>query len=276
MDRGEALRTYDRDYWEAELRSARERAKGDGLVRSGEAMLYARRPVERFLDVAAGPGYLLDELSSLFPAHPDLFHAVEMFPPEEHTNHPNYKIGDVGNLQGHYDAGVCVEVVEHLTPTMLSQLVSGLAKISKPNTLWLFNTGMPDYVRNEDPGYLDPLKRGHVVSYGLPALKHIFEPFGFKVSGLPGKSFAFIAEYQPAYGDLSDFTKRFYSPLSENVVLLKEAALFYLAAFEAARSSYYQEESAQRTRWALGLTDQVRALRDALLPKKAGEASEGA
>lgn len=259
MDGGEVLRTYDQDYWREELRSARERSRSDGLVRSGEAILYARRPVKRFLDVGAGPGYLLDELSALLPARPDLFHAVEMFPPAEHTAHPNYRIGDAGSLTERFDAGVCVEVVEHLTPSMLKSVASSIARISNPDALWLFNTGMPDYVRHEDPGYLDPLGRGHIVSYGLIGLKHIFEPLGFRVSGLPGKSFAFIAEYQPTT-DAPDFTQRFYHPLDENKALLQEGGIFYIAAFESARSYFYEHESRQRAHWAMGLSSQVQQL----------------
>jgi hypothetical protein len=52
MDCGESPREYDEHYWRTELAAARARSRGDGLVRAGEAILYARRQVRRFLDVA--------------------------------------------------------------------------------------------------------------------------------------------------------------------------------------------------------------------------------
>jgi SAM-dependent methyltransferase len=238
IDRGSAPRLYDEDYWREELRSARERASGVSLVRAGEAILYCRRPVTRFLDVGTGPGYLLDELAKQFPTRQDVFHGVELFPPEEHSSHPNYMRGDVGMLDMTFDAGVCIEVIEHLTPRMLAELARGLARVSTTGTLWLFNTGMPDYVLNEDRGYLDPLRRGHIVSYSLPGLAHIFEPHGLRVQALPGKSFAFVAEFQPDTV-INDFEHRIYRPLAENTSLLQESGLLHQAAFESARAYLY-------------------------------------
>ena len=239
IDAGESTRVYDEAYWNEELRSARERADGVSLTRAGEAILYARRPVERFLDVGTGPGYLLDALARNFPAHPDMFHGVELFPPDEHSTHPNYKVGDVGDLRERFDAGTCIEVAEHLTPKMLKGLARGLAAISSPGTLWLFNTGMPEYVLEQDPGYLDPLRRGHIVSYGLRGVAHLFEPFGFKISAIPGKSYAWFAEFKPT--EAPTFDERVYHFLPQNRKLLEEFGLLFQAAFESARASLYQQ-----------------------------------
>lgn len=252
IDRGNAPRIYDEDYWREELRSARERAGGVSLVRAGEAILYCRRPVTRFLDVGTGPGYLLDELAKQFPARQDVFHGVELFPPEEHSSHPNYIKGNVGMLAMTFDAGVCIEVIEHLTPRMLAELARGLARVSAAGTLWLFNTGMPDYVLKEDPNYLDPLHRGHIVSYSLQGLTQMFEPHGLRVQGLPGKSFAFVAEYQPEVA-AGDFEYRIYHPLKENIALLQEAGLLHQAAFESARAYFYLAQSDARASWAMDL-----------------------
>ncbi len=260
IDAGTSPRSYDSEYWRAELNSARKRSRSDALVRAGEAILYAQRKVTRFLDVGAGPGYLLDELATLFPDNPELFHAVELFPPGEHSNHPNYVIGDVGQLAGKFDAGVCVEVVEHLTPTMLTGLVRGLAKVSEVDTLWFFNTGMPDYVINQDPGYLDPVKRGHILSYSVDGLRCIFEPLGFRVSILPGKTFAFIAEYKPSMPEIA-FSDRIYKPVPENKLLLESSGLLYQAAFESARAYYYYSEYLARSGWAMQLDVEIRGWR---------------
>lgn len=252
IDNGNSTRLYDEAYWNEELCSARTRARGESLTRAGEALLYCQRPVTRFLDVGTGPGYLLDELAKQYPKRPDLFHGVELFPPVERTSHPKYVEGDVGMLEETYDVGVCIEVIEHLTPRMLGKLADGLAKVSLPDSLWLFNTGMPDYVINEDRGYLDPLHRGHIVSYSLRGAAHIFEPRGFRIMALPGKSFAFVAEFQPA-ADALDFEYRIYHPLPHNDALLRESGLMRQAAFESARAYFYYSEFMARTEWALSL-----------------------
>lgn len=259
IDAGKSTRIYDAAYWQEELRAARERANGAALVRAGEAILYARRPVTRFLDVGTGPGYLLDRLGEQFPGRTNSFYGVELFPPQEHSTHPNYRVGEVAELDMTFDAGVCIEVIEHLTPQMLSRLAKGLAKVSAAGSLWLFNTGMPGYVLKEDRGYLDPLHRGHIVSYSLPGIAKIFEPHGFDVKAIPGKSYAFIVELKPV-ADVPDFAHRIYQPLAENKAFLEESGLMFQAAFEAARSSYYQEEYLARTHWALGLDRELKKM----------------
>ncbi len=239
IDGGKSTRVYDAGYWQEELNAARERAQGVSLVRAGEAILYARRQVRRFLDVGTGPGYLPDALAGLLPSHAAAFHGVELFPPETHSQSANYHIGDVRDMKGVFDAGTCIEVVEHLTPRMLRVLAQGLAAISAHGSLWLFNTGSPDYVLQEDPDYLDPLHRGHIVAYGLRAVQRIFAPFGFRISAIPGKSYAWFAEFSPT--ETVDFAERVYRPLPSNRALLEESGLLFQAAFESARASLYQQ-----------------------------------
>jgi SAM-dependent methyltransferase len=252
IDNGKSTRVYDESYWSDELIAARERSQGEALVRAGEAILYARRPVTCFLDVGSGPGYLLDELARQFPQHASMFHGVELFPPEQHSRHANYHFGDVSGLGERFDAGVCVEVVEHLTPSMLVGMIRGLARISKPDTLWLFNTGMPELVLQHDPEYLDPCGRGHIISYSLMGLRHLFEPHGFRLSAVPGKNYLFMAEYQPRDAEI-DFDRRVWEPLRENVSLLKEAGLLHEATLESARHSISEAQLGSRMQWVLSL-----------------------
>jgi hypothetical protein len=94
------------------------------------------------------------------------------------------------------------------------------------------------------------------VSYSLQGAGHIFGPHGFKVRALPGKSFAFVAEFQPGE-DAPDFGRRMYHPVAENEALLREAGLIYQAAFESARAYYYYAEFMARTHWALSLQQQL-------------------
>ncbi len=260
IDGGRSTRLYDEAYWQEELRAARERAAGAALVRAGEVILYTRREVNRFLDIGTGPGYLLDELARHFPERSDMFYGIELFPPAEHSLHPNYRVGEVGELNVMFDAGTCIEVIEHLTPRMLARLVASLAQVSNPGSTWFFNTGMPDYVVNEDRAYLDPLHRGHIVSYSLTGLAFIFEPHGFKLRAVPGKSYAFLAEFQPP-NEAVDFAQRIYQPLPENRMLLEKCGLLYQAAFESARSSYYMSEYLARTNWALEMQRELGVVR---------------
>lgn len=261
IDAGESTRVYDEAYWAEELRAARQRAAGESLVRAGEAILYARRPIKRFLDVGTGPGYLLDQLADHFPAQADVFHGVELFPPEEHSRHPNYRVGSVGDLDGVFDVGVCIEVVEHLTPRMLSNLAGELAGISAPGSLWFFNTGMPDLVLNHDPGYLDPLNRGHIVSYGLKGVEYLFAPHGFRISALPGKNYAWVAEFA-VDGGWVPFADRIWAPLSENKTMLEASGLVYQAAFASARAGLFEEQMVQRSTWALSLDAELEKARN--------------
>lgn len=238
--------------------SAAERSSGSSLARVAEIFLFSRRPIERFLDIGAGAGLLLDNLSACLPDKSDMFYGVELFPPMQHSSHKNYITGGVAELTGLFDAGVCVEVIEHLTPKMLIALVRDLASISQQDSIYLFNTGMDKYVRNEDPAYLDPLGRGHIVSYSINGVRHIFSQHGFTIIELPGRSWAFLAEYKPTESQALDM--RLQTPLPSNIDILKTNNLLYVAGFESARSYYFMHETQQRAKWAMGLAKQLHEL----------------
>ena len=255
-DGGSLVGDYTEEYWEQERVGAIERAEGMSLCRAGEAILYCRRPVRRFLDVGAGPGFLLGALQKLLDPDAAIFHAVEKYPPPYAIKGQNFHVGDIHGMDGTFDAGVCIEVIEHLTPAMLDALIHGMAAVSVPGSLWLFNTGMPDYVRDEDPAYLDPIRRGHIVSYSLSGIAPYFERHGFVTRTLPGRSFGFFVEYQPA--ESPEYEARFCAPLPENRQLLQRHGLLYHAAFETARSYFYYAGFLERTRWALSLDQELR------------------
>ncbi len=257
LDAGIALvGEYAQEYWEQERVGALERAAGMSLCRLGEAILYCRRPVERFLDLGAGPGLLLQEVQRLIDPEARIFHGVEKYPPPYAATCPNFHLGGIETLPGKFDAGVCIEVIEHLTPKMLDQMLHDLAGVCQPGSLWLFNTGMPDYVRNEDPSYLDPVHRGHIISYSLAGVRPYFERNGFTVRELPGRSFGFFAEFQPSEDPA--FESRFCAPLPANLALLQRHGLLYHAAFETARSYFYYAGYLERTQWALSLDARLR------------------
>jgi hypothetical protein len=212
-------RVYDESYWREELSAARSRCYGSSVARVAETLLYCRRPVQRFVDLSCGAGYLLDSLAEMMPESTDLFWGIEPFPPPEkfRSTHPQYKIGFVDQLEGQFDAGICVEVIEHLTPRMLRGFAASLAMRAAPESLFFFNSGQPDYVLREDPGYLDPRHRGHIVSYSVDALQRIFGPEGFRVAALPGRAWACVMEFggtQPM--DADSMMTRVWTALPEN------------------------------------------------------------
>lgn len=242
IDQGLATREYDEHYWAAELASARQRSFGSSLARLAEALLYCTVPVERFIDIGTGPGYLLDAVARYLPHSAHRFYGVEKFPPlpQFQTESDNYLCSDLADVGMTFQCGLCVEVLEHLTPSMARSIAAALADVSVAGSLYLFNTGLTEYVRNEDPGYLDPFFRGHVTCWSVTAARRVFEPFGFRVHALPGKSWAFIVE-MPGSSPRADIpmADRIWSPLSENVNLLTSAEIgevMYILGRESARA----------------------------------------
>lgn len=261
---------YDDGYWSAELKAARERSFGSSLQRVAETFLYCRIPIQRFIDIGSGPGYLLDALQQLMPRSSDVFHAVEMFPPPEpfRSRHPNYTVGSLGDLPQRFEAGCCIEVIEHLTPAMLRGLVAQLAARSMPGALYYFGSGNPDYVDEEDPGYLDPHVRGHVVSYSLKGLAPLFAEHGFQLLPIPGRNWAFLAEYGPAVpSSPSDLLTRLWTADPDNVARLQDPVfgpLMHSMGIESARCYLESALRNERTSWALGLETKLRESRPAV------------
>src|SRR5579872_3372579 len=241
LDAGGAS-VYADGYWRNELSAARERCFGPAILRVAETIAYCRIPIQRFIDIGAGAGWLLDALEVLLPEVIDRFHAVELYPPPlpNRTANANYVIGRLGDMRLMFDAGVCIEVIEHLTPATLRGLVAQLAAVSRPGSLYLFNSGQPAFVEHEDPVYLDPHGRGHVVSYSLAGMACIFAPAGFNVIALPDRTWAFLAEFGPQQSvDADALIARIWHPVAENVAMLRSARfgeLMRAAALDTARA----------------------------------------
>lgn len=241
IDHGAAVVEYSDSYWRQELNSARMRSYGSSLARFAEMVLYCLRPIEKFVDIGSGPGYLLDALTTYLPMSKDIFYGVERFPPplEERTSNRNYIIGGVKDCGLKIDAGLCVEVVEHLTPSMLKSLYSDLAEVSFPNSLYMFNTGLPDFVESTDPGYMDPIRRGHIVSYGLKGIARLAKPFGFTVIPIPGKNWAYCLEYKSCSSSGEDIRDRIWTADQRNKAILKDSnmgELMWILGIETARA----------------------------------------
>jgi len=258
MDSGKGL-SYASTYWESELYSARERSYGQSINRIAETLFYARIPVNNFIDIGTGPGFLLDAISQLIPENRDIFHGSELFPPapNQRSQHPNYWVGHIRDMQVSFDAGVCIEVIEHLTPKMLDDLASQLAERSNDGAIYYFGSGQPEYVKNEDPAYLDPKGRGHIVSYSVSGLANIFNRHGFNVIPLPGRGWAFLCEYGPIQiHGTEDLLKRLWTPNIRNVeTFFKSDFGFFLktCGLESARCYLEHSTAIERTNWAISL-----------------------
>jgi hypothetical protein len=242
IDQGQASRDYDDDYWLAELASAQHRSFGSSLARLAEALLYCTIPVNRFIDIGSGPGYLLDAISLHLPTHAEVFYGVEKFPPLPvyRTRNHNYICADLADVRLKFECGICIEVIEHLTPAMARGLAAAIAKVSVPGSLYLFNTGLTDYVRHEDPGYLDPFKRGHITCWSVQAARQIFEPEGFIVRPLTGKSWAFVVEV-PGLPERMNVPlgDRIWTAEASNVAILSDKKMgdvMYILGRESARA----------------------------------------
>jgi hypothetical protein len=267
---------YRDSYWERELPAARERSFGPGVVRMAETLRMARMPVRRALDIGSGPGFLLDALGQLVPSLAERVHGVELFPPppNQRTLSPNYHVGSVGDLEGPFDAGVCIEVIEHLTPAILADLLRQLAAKSAPGALYFFNSSQPSFVEAVDPGYLDPHGRGHVVAWSVAGARIVFERAGFNVIALPGRDWAFLAEFGPPRAVGADMLMDWlWRPAPENIALIRKdrfGSLFETIGLECARCYFESGVAEERTRWAQGLQSELRRRRRRWLPPFAG------
>lgn len=239
IDGGKQLLEYDEPYWRRELPAAKQRAYGPALARMAEVLHYCRTEVRNFIDIGTGPGYFLDAVSKYLPNSRHIFHACEKFPPpqEFRTDHPNYFIGDVAEMGKKFDAGLCMEVVEHLTPAMLDQLLAGLATASNRGAAYIFNSGFSAYVEQEDRAYLDPLVRGHIASYSITALTTVARRHGFSVTPIEGKNWACLLEYMA--GDTTPPRNRIWTAKKANLSILEDkdmGSALRLLGLESARA----------------------------------------
>jgi len=218
---------YTESYWTRELQDAKDRSYGIALARMAEALYYARIPVCKFLDIGTGPGYFLSAVEKYLPSRKSVFYGIEKFPPPEQyrVKSENYIIGNIASLPGKFDCGMCIEVLEHLTPNMVKTLFADLARISTPGALYIFNTGMPEYVLKENPAYLDPFNRGHIASYSVEAIKILAEKTGFTIFPIRGKTWAFVAEYMSKSNAREDITDRIWKPVESNLRILSDAEM---------------------------------------------------
>ena len=213
---------YNDEYWKVELVSARERAWGISIARAAEVVLLAQRNVAKFLDIGTGAGDFLNAIQHFLPGKDITFIGVEKFPPPKEfcSKNPGFRHGwiDIFKEQ-EFDAGICIEVLEHLSVKQVDDLFKELYKKSKDNAIYLFNTGLTDYVRDEDLAYLDPISRGHISIWSVKAITLLVAKYGWQIYEIPNRKWAFIAEKSKVRD--TNIISRIWSPLQSNQNSLK-------------------------------------------------------
>jgi hypothetical protein len=225
IESGEIV-SYESAYWDTEVQAARERSFGASLARVAETFRLCTIPINRFVDIGSGTGLLLDAIGVMLPEISHRFFGIEAFPPSEsrRSKHPNYRIGKLADMSESFEAGVCIEVIEHLSPEMVRNLAASLAERSVPGSLFFFNSGQPSFVEKDDPDYLDPLGRGHIASYSIAGATQLFGDSGFSIIPFPECDWAFLAEYGgEAVVGRDELLHRMWNPCAPNIDLLKSA-----------------------------------------------------
>ena len=232
--------SYSDTYWLEELAAAQDRAFGVSLARAAEVFILARRHIGTFLDIGTGPGLFLDAIDRYLPDSETTFLGVELFPPkpEFQTSHPGYRVGWLDQFEDDsIDGGMCIEVLEHLLPIQVKELFQLLHSKATNGATFIFNTGLVEYVKNEDPSYLDPVKRGHISIWSVRAIEKLISDMGWNISSIPNRSWAFLAEKgTKSDEDLSD---RIWKTLPENVAALSgksHSKLLYLLGRDGLRA----------------------------------------
>jgi 2-polyprenyl-3-methyl-5-hydroxy-6-metoxy-1,4-benzoquinol methylase len=266
IDQGREIRSYNNNYWQTEIIAARERCRADGIARLTEAIFLCQRPVEEVIDIGTGAGYLLDEMAKLLPNNANRIWGVELFPPplEQCTRSPQFVQGTIATLSDKsFDAGLCMEVVEHLTPNMLRAMLREIAERSNEGACYVFNTGLARFVKNENAAYLDPVIRGHIVSWTVEAFNILGNKYGLQAVALPGRDWAFLVEKTKL--ELPRIDYRMYHPLAENLTFLGDGmpgpSLLSTLAQEGIMCFFYYQQFHERTEWALRLQAELKRKR---------------
>ena len=251
IDNGEPVRKYSESYWKLEIDAALERARGAAILRMAEAIFLCQRPVHNAIDIGTGTGVILDELARYLPNKSSSVFGCELFPPPlaDRTTSPNYVIGSIKDTKRQFDSGLCMEVIEHITPAMLTNLLLELAECASDGACFFFNTGLASFVKTHDPGYVDPIARGHIICWTVKAVSMLCEPFGLIARSLPGRDWAFLIEKGQV--DVPIET-RIFRPISENLSFLNDGrgpsqSLLSIAAGEAGRNYFNASEVESRS-----------------------------
>lgn len=245
IDNGTQVFEYQEEYWKDELESAKERAWGVAIARMSECFHYCKIPIQRYIDVGTGPGYFLDAIDHFLPDSSNQFFGWEIYPPKKefqtkHKNYFNYPLADI-NIK--FQAGSCMEVIEHITPKQVYNLMDNLKHKLDDGAFLIFNTGLVDYVLKEDMDYLDPVRRGHICVWSVKALNILLKDLGYSCYPLGKKTWAVGIEYRAknAGNGENSIDGRIWSILPENKKILEDknsGTVIKILGIESARAYF--------------------------------------
>jgi hypothetical protein len=243
IDKGKQVFKYQHDYWQEEVHAARERSWGSSIARMSECFHYCRIPISRFIDIGTGPGYFLDAVDHFLPASSERFFGWELYPPEKEfrTSHKNYITGEFAGINARFQAGLCMEVVEHITPKQVYNLMRDLRDKIDNGAFFIFNTGLVEYVLKEEMDYLDPIKRGHICIWSVNALNVLLNDLGYYCYPIGKKTWAVAVEYNTNKQDrnFDPIDNRIWSILPENRKILEDkesGTVIQILGLESARA----------------------------------------
>ncbi len=249
IDNGKKVFEYQHEYCEEELDSAKQRSWGSSIARMSECFHYCKIPINNFIDIATGSGYFLDAVEHFLPDSSKRFFGWEKYPPEKEfqTKHDNYITSDLSEINVKFQAGLCIEVIEHLTPKQVHSLLHDLRDKIDEGAFFIFNTGLVDYVLKEDMDYLDPLRRGHICAWSVTALNILLHDLGYTCYPIGTKTWAIGIEFKAVRHEPNneDIINRIWSILPENRKILEDESsggVIKILGLESARAYLYNEE----------------------------------
>lgn len=241
IDNGKQVFQYQQEYWREELEAAKERSWGSAIARMSECLHYCKIPINRFIDIGTGPGYFLDAIDHFLPNSSDKFYGWEIFPPgkEFQTTHANYITHDLTGINIKFQAGLCMEVIEHITPKQVYDLMRNLRDKIDECACFIFNTGLVEYVLKEDMDYMDPIKRGHICIWSVKALNKLLNDLGYACYPIGKKTWAVAVEYKGNNNPNEIIPDRIWSMLPENRKILEDkqsGSVIRILGLESARA----------------------------------------
>lgn len=252
IDAGAPIILYQNDYWKQEYSAARQRLPMS-VTRLVEAIYLSQIPVQRVIDIGTGQGLILEEMERFLPVNSRAIFGIEKFPPDIRTRSPGYRIGSLQDIasEGLYDAGLCMEVIEHLTPLMVRHLLTELSQLASEGGCFLFNTGLAESVKTRNPDYINPGVLGHIMFWTVEAMNVLGAPLGFTAQRFMDRDWCFILEKTTIA--LKPITERVYTPLKENLFFLSDQngphSVLQQLAFNATQNSHHERlfNNAQRS-----------------------------
>lgn len=249
IDNGRQVFEHLNKYSAKELETAKERAWGSAIARMSECLHYCRIPVDRFIDIGTRSGYFLDAVTHFLPDGCNRFFGWENDPPDKEfqTTHDNYFTSDLSDINEKFQAGLCMEVIEHFTPKQVYSLLHDLKDKLDDGAFFIFNTGLVKYVLEEDIDYLDPVERGHICAWSVKALNILLNDLGYTCYPIGQKTWAVGIEYNAKNSAIKDesIVNRIWKILPENRKILEDknsGTVIKILGLESARAYTYDDE----------------------------------